>query len=50
MGVRTSGVPPGLANAPPKGRAKLAKAPPPGMKRRANVPQLPGEGGVAGIN
>ena len=42
------GVPPGMANARPPGRAELAKAPPPGLTRRANAPQLPkGRGGRA---
>ena len=41
------GVPPGLANSRPPGRAKLVKAPPPGLTRRAYAPKLPGEGGGA---
>ena len=43
-----SGVPPGLANARPPGRAKLGKAPAPGLTRRANAPQLPRWGGGGG--
>ena len=41
------GLSPGLTNARPPGRAKLANAPPPGLTRRANPPQLPGGGGRA---
>ena len=35
--MQIPGVPPGLANARPPGRAKLAKAPPPGLTRRENA-------------
>ena len=41
-------VPPGLANARPQGRAKLAKAPPPGLTMLANALRLPGGGGGGG--
>ena len=48
MRVKSPGVPPGLANARPPGRAKLAKAPPSGLTRLANVPRLPEGGGGGG--
>ena len=44
MRVKSPGVPPGLANARPPGRSKLAKAPPLGLTRLANAPRLPGGG------
>ena len=46
MRVKTPVVPPGLANARPPGRVKLAKAPPSGLTRLANAPRLPGGGGL----
>ena len=46
---QTPGFSPGLPNARPLGRAKLAKAPPPGLKRWTNAPQLPGSVGDKGL-
>ena len=48
MRVKSPGVPLGLANARPSGRAKLAKAPPPELTRLANAPWLLGGGGGVG--
>ena len=45
MGVKSPGVPSGLANARYPGRTKLAKALPPGLIRWANAPYLHGLGG-----
>jgi len=39
-------VPPGLDNAWPLGRGKLAKAPPTGLTRRANAPHFLGGMGL----
>ena len=48
VGVKSLGVPPGLANARTLGRAKLATAPPPGLTRRAIPRSCPGVGGGGG--
>ena len=55
MRVKSSGIPPGLANVQPPGSAKFANAPPTGLKRWANALQYPeGKGGgglgAAGID
>ena len=45
MRVKSSGIPPGLANVQALGSAKFANTPPTGLKRRANAVARGGGGG-----